>query len=424
MQEILERLKGKWEPHSGQLAYLQSNAKFKVLACGRRWGKTDACAVEIAAAMLGQTPCKHLILAPTADQAKLLFERSLELLEILIGKRRAKAALAVRRTPYPHLRLGPHLLMARSGHLGRTLRGNEATHIVVDEAAYLPEAVINEVAMPMLATTDGKLTLISTPNGLNHFWRFYQLGVEGKHGVWSRAGPSSESPMVSSSFLAIQRELISDRAFRIEYEAKFIDSIGRVFSTAGIDGCLVCELPRVEGPYYVGIDWGRYTDATAVAVLSGDGGESYLVEMHRFADAEWDDQVEAIGEIVDRYSRALVLCDGTGMGDPAVAMLRHRLAKHEVQPYVFTNASKQVLVDRLAQLVTRRGVRMLPNPDLIRELQHFEAKVSSTGKRTYGAVHGYHDDMVIALALAAHQLPMPYRPEISVGGKRKFGYLC
>jgi hypothetical protein len=42
-----------WTAHPGQLAFLESTAKIKVLACGRRWGKTDACAAAIVASMLG-----------------------------------------------------------------------------------------------------------------------------------------------------------------------------------------------------------------------------------------------------------------------------------------------------------------------------------------------------------------------------------
>ena len=47
MQEFLDWLSPIWKPHPGQLAFLEAKAKTKVLACGRRWGKTDACAVQI-----------------------------------------------------------------------------------------------------------------------------------------------------------------------------------------------------------------------------------------------------------------------------------------------------------------------------------------------------------------------------------------
>ncbi|MCL6624853.1 MAG: hypothetical protein K6T17_09600, partial [Fimbriimonadales bacterium] len=39
--------KAGWRPHGGQRAYLESGARFRVLACGRRWGKTDAASADI-----------------------------------------------------------------------------------------------------------------------------------------------------------------------------------------------------------------------------------------------------------------------------------------------------------------------------------------------------------------------------------------
>ena len=68
----------------------------------------------------------------------------------------------------------------------------------------------------MLATTDGFLTMLSTPNGMNGFWRFFEMGRDRQFGIWSRHGPSSENPIVTDDFLAVQRELLPDRIFQIE----------------------------------------------------------------------------------------------------------------------------------------------------------------------------------------------------------------
>lgn len=151
-----------WQPHAGQSAFLENAARLKVLACGRRWGKTDACAAQIVSALLRESPAKVLIIAPTLDQARLLFDRVVEMLEALtpplhfvLQNKGGETGIKIRRSPYPHLRWGRHTVMARSGQLGRSLRGNEATHIVIDEAAFLPEEIITEIAMPMLATTSG-----------------------------------------------------------------------------------------------------------------------------------------------------------------------------------------------------------------------------------------------------------------------------
>lgn len=410
-----------WTPHAGQARFLEAQSRYKVLACGRRWGKTDACAAQIASRVLDGQPSRQLIVAPTLDQARLLFERALELLEASLDATERKA-MRMRRSPYPHLRVGEHRVMARSGHLGRALRGNEATDIVIDEAAFLPEAVITEIAMPMLATTGGRLTLISTPNGHNHFWRFYTMGERGDHGVWSATAPTSESPYVEPGFLEVQRQLISERAFRVEYEAEFLDSAGRVFPTEDIDRCLVADLPDpVTPPFAIGIDWARYSDYTAVAVVCGSRDRCQLVHLERFQNMAWHQQIARVAAIAERFVRPMVTCDATGAGDLALKMLRDALPKHGIEGFIFTAKSKTELIDGLHLVLERGALKMRPDPQLIRELQHFEARPTPSGGTQLSAVSGFHDDLVVALALAVRMLPTSYRARIALGGERGFG---
>jgi hypothetical protein len=422
VEAVLGQLAPFWIPHTGQREFLESPAKIRVLACGRRWGKTDACAAQTIIGLSQSHPTKHLIIAPTLEQSRLLFLRVLWFVERLAERGVEWArSFKCRHTPYPSLRVGEHQVSARSGHIGRSLRGDEATNIVVDEAAYLPEEVVTEVAMPMLATTDGCLSMISTPNGLNHFWRFYQMGTRGEHGVWSRSGPSSESPHVSSSFLEVQRQLISDRAYRVEYECEFLESSSTVFSTEAVQQCLTTRLPVWEDAVVcAGVDWARYEDYTAVAVLSGSRDGASLVELRRISRMSWSGQVEAIAEILNKYSGVRVLCDATGVGDPIVEMLRSRLPNASVDPAVFTWSFKADLIDNLAWLFENRSLRIQPDPELLRELQHYEARQRPSGKSSLGARQGFHDDLVTALALAARLLPKPYRPSIAIGEQRRF----
>lgn len=417
MEEFLERIAPWWVPHPGQREFLLQPAAIKVLACGRRWGKTDACAVEIVAALHDEHPTQHLILAPTQDQANLLFERVIEWLDRLGVKAK------VRRSPHPHLRVEAHEVRARSGHVSRSLRGQEATHLIVDEAAYVPEALITEVAMPMLATTNGRCTLISTPNGHNHFWRFFRFGQEGLHGVWSRTARSDESPYVSPRYLSIQRELISDRAYRVEYEAEFLDGVGRVFRTDVVEACLVPRwTEESRGPVRIGVDFGRYNDATAIAVVVGSREAARLVEVHSLGDAPWSRQAEWVAEIVERFPGSIVTCDATGVGDPICEALEQRLRFATVRRFVFTKATKMGLIDQLVWMLDNRRLLMTPFPDLLREMQHFQMFTSESGHMQLGAAGGYHDDRVCALALALHELPASSSATILAGRERAFQF--
>ncbi|MCC7229758.1 MAG: hypothetical protein IT203_05140 [Fimbriimonadaceae bacterium] len=414
MKQFLHAISPYWQPHRGQREFLECPARIRVLACGRRWGKTDACAASILAALGSDRPTKHLILAPTLDQANLLFDRVIELLEAL----EPEAKTSVRRSPYPRLRYGDHLVTARSGHLGRALRGNEATHIIVDEAAYVPEELVTEVAMPMLATNNGRLTLISTPNGLNHFWRFYQLGIEGKHGVWSRTAPSSESPHVSADFLEVQRQLISERAFATEYEAQFDEADGAVFSKEMIDACLVPRIALDDDPIVIGIDWGRYSDFTAVAVMQGFRQDCRLLETRFFNQRNWQAQTDEVARIVNRYPGATVVADGTGSGDAVIDMLTPKIHDRPVAPVTFTNPVKRQLIEGLRALMETKALLFVSEPELVRQLLHFESRVTAAGNTKMESRSGYHDDLVIALALACSHLVRQYSGAVHVGVER------
>lgn len=420
MEEFLRRLAPVWQPHPGQREFLCANAPIQVLACGRRWGKTDACAVATLARLQGPAPTRHILVAPTKDQASLLFDRLVELAEKLDRHESREPRGTVRRSPFPKLETDGHVVTARSGHVPRSLRGHEATHLVVDEAAYLPDSLVADVLMPMLAATSGTMTLISTPHGKGLFWRLFKMGQLGEPGVWSRQAPTSESPYVMQSFLESQRSLLSERAYRVEYMAEFLDGESQVFRTSAVEACTVPKVVRQGGPVRVGVDWARYTDYTAVAVLEGDRTEASLVHLERFQGSSWSETVKRVAALVSKFPGAEVTCDNTGVGDPVVESLRKELPHHAVEGYTFTRPSKSALVDNLVWLFDQGTLRIPPDPQLLRELEHFEAVPAGNGTRLE-ARGGYHDDLVIALALAGWGLRHRYEPRIRSAGPRGSG---
>ena len=78
--------------------------------------------------------------------------------------------------------------------------------------------------------------------------------------------------------------------------------------------------------------------------------------------------------------------------------------------YAFTQRSKAALIDNLSMLLEKRELT-LPRPELwpegIDELEAFQYSVSDAGNVKTGSPFGYHDDCVVALALAA----WPFRPK-------------
>ncbi|GIV10703.1 MAG: hypothetical protein KatS3mg020_0194 [Fimbriimonadales bacterium] len=347
--------------------------------------------------MLGDAPRQVLLVAPSQEQAMLGFERALEFVH------RAGARPTVRRTPAPTLALGDSKLWARSTtRSGMLLRGRKAHLIIVDEAAYVPESVVTEVLTPMLADTGGKLALVSTPRGKNYFYRLYQQGQEDGVRIWSMRSPSWHNPMLSPTVLQMQASLMTARQFQTEYGAQFLDEAGQLFRTEWIDRALMLNLPD-EGLCTAGVDWARYHDYTALAVLRGSRDGAKLIALRRWQGLSWREQVEAVAQQVRVYSPVRILCDRTGVGDPLLEALHEAGAPH-AEGVVFTQALKQSLIENLALTLEQGKLQLLPDPALLNEMYHFEATPTAHGARLQGA-QGVHDDLVIALALAVRALP-------------------
>ncbi len=386
-----------WYPHAGQRAFLESRAPIRVLACGRRWGKTEVIAVEVARTLLEPAPRMVLIVAPSQEQALIPFERVIGLL------RQVGEKPQVRRTPAPVLTIGQGRLWARPATRGGLfLRGRRAHLIVVDEAAYVPEQVVMEVLMPMLSDTGGRLALVSTPRGKNYFYRLYQEGQQGSERVWSLRSPSWQNPLLSPSTLLMQAQLMSERQFQVEYGAAFLDDAGQLFRTEWVDRALLLRL-QPDGMVVAGVDWARYRDWTAVAILHGSQQAACMLDIRRWQGLAWAEQVAQIARLMEQHGVQRVLCDRTGVGDPLVEALQSA-SSVPVEGLTFTRAVKQSLVESLALMLEREQLQLLPDGRLLQELYHFEVSATPTGAR-FGAERGFHDDMVIALALAVRALP-------------------
>jgi phage terminase large subunit-like protein len=403
MRSFLERIQTVWSPHAGQLDFLLSTTKTRILACGRRWGKTEACAAKIVACLHQQSAGRHLLVAPTLEQAKILFRRVGQMLDRFQGilgspTRRSK------QTPFPQLEFADHIVTARSGHTPDALRGDEATHIIVDEAAFVPESLVTEVLWPMLATNGGEMTLISSPNGFNWFWRLFQAARIGDPNLWSRAAPSTENPRVSPSFLAMQRGLLSERAYAVEYEAEFREETGALIPANLLESARTEDLSAAHGEVVIGVDWAQTRDYTAVAVLQGERRECWLREIERIPRGEYRDMVDHVAAIAERYPGSRIHHDATGVGQVADELLRARLPHRRIVAINFTVESKSRLVEHLVSAFERRALWMRPDPALELELRQYVATRTDTGHVRYAAKGGGHDDLVTALMLALSAL--------------------
>jgi hypothetical protein len=94
--------------------------------------------------------------------------------------------------------------------------------------------------------------------------------------------------------------------------------------------------------------------------------------------------------------------DATGVGDPIYDEIRAVLP--DVEGFKFTSVSKTALVQRLSVAVEQAKVTWPAAWEVLTaEMRRYEYSIGPTGAIGYSAPDGYHDDCVMALALANHR---------------------
>jgi hypothetical protein len=283
-----------------------------------------------------------------------------------------------------------------------SLLGEGLDWLIVDEASRLKPDIWQNHLSQRLIDKKGWALLISTPKGKGYFFELYRRGQgrDPAHRSWNY--PSWTNPMLDEKLIESQRTLISQRAFQQEYGAEFIEGTGAVFRHVREAATCGLQDPVRGTCYYGGLDLGRNEDYTVLVILDGQG---QVVALDRFLGFDWSIQVARIQAQAARYNNVEMHIDSTGVGHPIYETLAK--AGCNVRAYPFTATSKAALIDNLAIKLERRELT-LPRadlcPELIEELEAFEYSTTDQGNIRTGAPYGYHDDCVIALALAAWSL--------------------
>ncbi len=356
-------------PHPGQAAWLRnSNRPENLLVTGNRWGKSFVQAIKIIHRALfkirsrvNDNTSRYTIVAAsiTQDQANIVFNTALRMIR---GNTLLPELLtSVKRTPYPEIIFGNgSIITARTTqNRGHYLLGNDYDFFTFDEAAFEtePEYLINDVIMMRLADRDGRLDLISTPNGKNWFYRrFLELQQDSLRG-YVQAGDSRDNPYLSE--FAIRRRLTSLPADRVAQNIAglFIDNERTVFSSGDIDCALhgALQQPRPERIYYTGWDLARKRTHTVGITVDVTELPYQVVAVERFNNRDWSDVVATVRRIHRIYPGKTII-DATGLGDVIMSELS------DIAPIgiIFTPRQKGELLSNLILLHNRREI-IYPN---------------------------------------------------------------
>lgn len=375
--------------HKRQLEVALSPARFKVAACGRRrWGKT-----RLGAALCIKTAAtggRAWWIAPTYKVSEVGW-RLIRRLAIQIPG--AAIRQSERLVTFPN---GGEI-QVRSADNPDSLRGEGLDFVVMDECAFIHEDAWQEAIRPALADRKGRALFISTPKGRNWFWRIWQRCMDEHDTEWHGWQlPTSANPYIDPAEIEAARLGLPERIFLQEFLAQFLDDAGGVFrrvmeaaTAEPQDGA------HLHHEYTFGVDWGRQSDYTAIAVM--DVTTSSLVALDRFNQIDYTVQLGRLTALYERFRPRAIVAEANSMGRPLVEQMQRDGLP--VMPFTTTSASKPLIIDDLTLAFERAALRIIPDPVLINELQSYESQRTATGMR-YNAPSGMHDDTVIALALA------------------------
>jgi hypothetical protein len=405
---------GKYKPHQSQLEVHSSNKRFRIVVAGRRFGKSLLASRECMAWMIKPNQMVWIV-APTYELTKKVFR------EVFWGfhhhltkwvKKSSEADLSI------ELANGS-ILKCKSADNPVSLLGEGLNFLIIDEASRVPEQVWNEALRPTLTDKKGEVLLISTPQGMNWFQQAFVRGQDpNEKDYQSWQFPSGTNPHLPQDEIAEAKRTLPERVFKQEYLAEFVSDAGTVFRN--VDNCIkgTIEEPQPNTRYILGVDLGKFQDFTVIVVLKQEAGHSHIVYFDRFNKIDWNLQKTRIQAVSKRYNNALSIIDSTGVGDAVftdLSQMRVNVRGFRIK----SNEIKCQLIENLIIAIENEEISFQNIPELINELKIFNYEYSEiSGKTHYNAPSGFHDDCVIALALAfkyAKATPMIIR-----GGSKSY----
>jgi len=225
--------------------------RFKVVAAGRRTGKSRLAAWLLIVNAL-QTDRGHVFyVAPTQGQARdIMWQTLLELGHpVISGSHINNLQIKL---------VNGATISLKGADRPETMRGVSLKYLVMDEYADMKPDVWEQILRPALADQKGSALFIGTPMGRNHFYELYKYGElseDETYKAWHFT--SYDNPLLDPSEIDIAKKSMSSYAFRQEFLASFEAKGSEMFKE---DWVKFSEEEPPEGDYYIAIDLAGFED--------------------------------------------------------------------------------------------------------------------------------------------------------------------
>ena len=334
------------------------------------------------------------------------------------------------------------------------VRGMSFNILFLDEFAFVPNHIADAFFASVYPTiTSGKSTkviIVSTPHGMNHFYRMWHDAEKGANEYVPTDVHWSEVPGRDEVWKEQTIKNTSEQQFKIEFECEFLGSVDTLIApsklkalvydnpltqNAGLD---VHEQPKKENDYVITVDVARGVgeDYSAFIVADITTFPHKVVAKYRNNTIKPMLFPNIIWEVAKSYNNAFILCEVNDIGDQIASILQYDLEYQNLLMCAMRGRAGQVVGQGFSGTKTQLGVKMsktvkkvgslnlktmieenkllLNDYEIISELTTFISKGNS-----FEAEEGCNDDLAMCLVIYAWLVAQDYFKELTDQDVRK-----
>ena len=334
------------------------------------------------------------------------------------------------------------------------VRGMSFNILFLDEFAFVPNHVADSFFASVYPTiTSGKNTkviIVSTPHGMNHFYRMWHDAEKSKNEYIPTDVHWSEVPGRDAKWKETTIANTSEQQFKVEFECEFLGSVDTLIApsklrslvydnpiqrNAGLD---VYEPPKQDHDYVMTVDVARGVGEDYSAFVCVDITEFPHKVVAKYRNNEIKPMLfpNIIYEVAKKYNGAYILCEVNDIGDQVASIIQYDLEYQNLLMCSMRGRAGQIVGQGFSGKKTQLGVKMsktvkkvgslnlktmieedkliFNDYEIISELTTFISKHNS-----FEAEEGCNDDLAMCLVIYAWLVAQDYFKELTDQDVRK-----
>jgi hypothetical protein len=334
------------------------------------------------------------------------------------------------------------------------VRGGSYNIIFLDEFAFIPNHIADQFFASVYPTissgTKTKVIMVSTPHGMNHFYRYWHDAERGKNQYVATDVHWSEVPGRDEEWKKQTIANTSEQQFKVEFECEFLGSVDTLIAPSKLKslvfddpikrskGLDVYEEPKDDRDYLITVDVARGVgnDYSAFVVFDITSFPHRIVGKYRNNEIKPMLFPSIIVDVGKAYNDAFILCEVNDVGDQVAAIIQYDLEYQNLLMCSMRGRAGQIVGQGFSGKKTQLGLKMsktvkkvgclnlktmieedkliFNDYEIISELTTFIQKHNS-----FEAEEGCNDDLAMCLVIYAWLVAQDYFKELTEQDVRK-----